>query len=900
MSDLVGKTISHYRIIGEVGRGGMGVVYRAEDTKLKRIVALKFLPKTLAVEKAERERFTQEAQAASVLNHPNICTIFEIDEAGDETFFAMEFIEGTTLREWIRKNIAEPAGYRKIRLNEAIELAVQIADGLDKAHEKAIVHRDMKSENVMVTPDRRAKIMDFGLAKLRGVSKLTVAGSTVGTFAYMSPEQVEGLETDHRTDIFSYGVVLYEMLAGRLPFEATHEAALMYEIINVDPPSLTELQPTIGDELNRIVMKCLEKDRDIRYQSMKEVTVDLRRLLRPTEGRRPERSATKIPAAQDRSAKAARTWTAPVAMIIAVGALAIIAALLYLRRGGQTNDTGSQESRITRFTSLPGLEDQPAWSPDGKFLAYMADDRGNFDILVQPVRGGQVIRVANSDADDAEPAWSPDGSKIAFVSARDRGGRFSILFGQGLLETYLSGKGGDIFITPALGGKPVKLVSNGFDPAWSPDGKTIVYRSISGGKWELWSVSSEGGTPKQLTNDQGADYQPSWSPDGRWILYATGNAISYGSGVNQNGHEICVIPAAGGQPHLLTHDGALVLKPSWSRDGNYIFFSSDRKGSMNLWKMRFAPDAAGFETPERVTVGEGDDINVSASMTDDRLAFATVKTSPDIWELTVNSGKLRQVSFETGLEDHPVLSNDGKTLLVLSDRGGRLQLWTMDLTGRFLAQVSSDSVGDPGGYWSPDGSEFAYGRRDGSEEQIVVRSPGEISPRKVIKNARMGYWSPDGTKLAFLRFNATRTKQDLWTHDLATGEERQLTSLEWNCSFPSWSTDGKWIAFNVDKKDTREIWRIPASGGTPSVVLAGESEYSHPMWSPRDHDALLCLKDHKDILELSISSGRVKDLYRFTQSAVNLIDYPTWSPDGEHVYFSLFRKTGDIYILENY
>jgi serine/threonine protein kinase/Tfp pilus assembly protein PilF len=288
---MVGQTISHYNILEKLGEGGMGVVYKAEDTKLKRIVAIKFLPKRLSVHGEERERFIHEAQAASALNHPNICIIYEIDEVNDESFIVMEYMDGVTLREWIRKKAEQSEGYRKLGMKEAIDLTAQIAEGLEKAHEKGIIHRDVKSENIMVTTDGRAKIMDFGLAKLKGVSKLTKTGSTVGTLAYMSPEQVEGIETDHRTDIFSFGVVIYEMLTGHLPFRAEHETAMMYEIINVEPQSLIDQHKGVDQELNRIVMKCLEKDREERYQSMREVAVDLKRYKRDSEGRRIERKS---------------------------------------------------------------------------------------------------------------------------------------------------------------------------------------------------------------------------------------------------------------------------------------------------------------------------------------------------------------------------------------------------------------------------------------------------------------------------------------------------------------------------------------------------------------------------------------------------------------------------------
>jgi len=324
---MVGQTISHYTIIGKLGEGGMGVVYKAEDLKLKRTVAIKFLPRRLSVHGEERERFTHEAQAASSLNHPAICTIHEIDEANGETFIVMELIDGSTLREWIRARRDQHDGYRKLGEKQIVDLAAQIAEGLGKAHEKGIVHRDIKSENIMITEDGRAKIMDFGLAKLGGVSKLTKTGSTVGTISSMSPEQVEGLETDHRTDIFSFGVVLYEMLTGQPPFRAEHETAMMYEIINVEPRPVSEIRQHVDTELNRIVLKCLEKDRTVRYQSMKDVSVDLHRFRRDSGGRAIDRSGVVRDRPTAQAAPRKRRW--PVIASSVGGGLLVIAAAWY-------------------------------------------------------------------------------------------------------------------------------------------------------------------------------------------------------------------------------------------------------------------------------------------------------------------------------------------------------------------------------------------------------------------------------------------------------------------------------------------------------------------------------------------------------------------------------------------
>jgi TolB-like protein/Flp pilus assembly protein TadD/predicted Ser/Thr protein kinase len=272
---MIGKTISHYRILEKLGEGGMGVVYKAHDTALERDVALKFLPPYLTSDSSEKERFYHEARAASALNHPNINTIYEINEHEGQLFIAMEFVEGRTLKELME---SEPLSIKKL-----LDIAIQVCDGLAAAHEKGIVHRDIKSENVMLTPKGQAKIMDFGLAKVKGAAKLTKAGSTLGTVAYMSPEQMEGEEVDARSDIFSFGVVLYELLTGKLPFRGEHQAALLYSILNEEPPPIARFNEKAGDELQRIVSKALAKDREERYQHADDILADLRRQRKALE-----------------------------------------------------------------------------------------------------------------------------------------------------------------------------------------------------------------------------------------------------------------------------------------------------------------------------------------------------------------------------------------------------------------------------------------------------------------------------------------------------------------------------------------------------------------------------------------------------------------------------------------
>lgn len=738
----------------------------------------------------------------------------------------------------------------------------------------------------MLTSRGLAKVMDFGLAKLKGALKLTRTSGTVGTLGYMAPEQIQGGEADQRSDIFSFGVLLFEIFTGKLPFRGEHEAAMVYSITNEEPQDITAVVPDVSLIVASLVQRCLEKDPADRYQAMQDVVSELKRSLKKGS------SKVSHPVAVVKEQVSAVTPNLPAVHLlkhsfVRIGGGVLLAlflgagVLMMLKQEG--DGPVKAETTIRKFTSLPGIEDEPTWSPDGKFLAYVTDDRGNFDIIVQPVDGGTPLRVANTDAEEIQPAWSPDGSKLAFVSARDHGGRFSSLLQYGNLSAYIAGAGGDIFIMPAFGGNAVKLVSLGFDPAWSPDGKHIVFRSARAGQWDLWTIQSSGGDPKQLTNDEDFEFHPSWSPDGTTIAYAATRTGAHPA--------IFVIPATGGEHRQLTSDSATVLRPGWSPDGKSILFSSTRSGSMNIWQIKFSPGSEEIMVPHRVTAGEGHDVNLSVSSNSKTISYATVKSSPDIWEFTVATGKLRQMSFETGIEDQPVPSPDDKTFLVQSDRGGGLGLWTMDINGTFLSRIAPDRFG--GHAWSRDGKFISY-RQD---DALVIRAIGDISILKTIPGAAaFSGWSPDGKSIVFSRAGAPH----LWTHLLSTGEERQITSLGENASSPDWSVHGDRIVFSVTIGNGRHVWIVPSTGGTAKPITFGEDEYSHPKWSPVDNDLILCLRNHRDMCLISASTGKVKELHRFTESGINFIDYPYWSHDAKKIFFSIYRKTGDVYVLENY
>ena len=880
---MIGQTISHYHILEKLGEGGMGVVYKAQDTKLDRLVALKFLPDRVQRDESAKARFIQEARSAAGLNHPNICTVHGVEDVDGSLFIVMEYVEGGELGGKIPFAKTE----------EAIKVAAQIGEALQEAHAKGIVHRDIKADNIMLTAKGQAKVMDFGLAKLKGALKLTRTSSTVGTLGYMAPEQVQGEEADTRSDVFSFGVLLYEMLTGKLPFRGEHEAAMVYSIVNEEPQDITSLKPDLSPFVVNLINRCLEKDPDDRYQTMQDAVSELRRSLKKTSRvLRKSRSNVQLPmddlTAADRMEGmnirpiARSPLLIPfISAVVMIAGLSVVIALLLSGSDSQDGLIGP-DTRIYRFTSMPGLEDNPSWSPDGKFISYETDEKGQTDIVIQPADGGSPVRVLDSEASEVQATWSPDGSLLAFVSSRDHGGYFAPVLGFGNLNLILDGKGGDIFIVKPFGGEPLKLVSHAFDPAWSPDGKEIVFRSARDAQWDLWKVSSSGGEPTRITNDPDYDYQPAWSPDGRWIVY--------GSTPGGGAFRLFAIGSQGGPRSQLSADSLLVSGPEFADHGTTIIFSSARGGSINLWRMSFAPESGTFAPVHRFTTGQGDDVNASISRDGEKIAYTAISSGPDVWELTIATGSLRKVTSENGIEQQAIPSPDGSQLVLRSDRGGVGAIWIADLKGSFKRLLSLGS-GFP--LWSPNGKQVSYNTGSGVE----VRNVGDLSSTTTISNAAFSSWDPTGTKIAFMRNDEGRS--GVWTHELLTGKQEKIASVEGFASFPAWSADGRWIAFNEDRGDIRRLLVIPASGGTPRVIPTDNAEYSHPAWSPVNNDQVVCVRDHLDLVLVSISTGKVTYLKKFEDPAIRLTDYPSWSRDGKKVYFDQVRRSGDIFVMEN-
>jgi Tol biopolymer transport system component/predicted Ser/Thr protein kinase len=722
---MIGKTVSHYKILEKLGEGGMGVVYKAEDTRLKRTVALKFLPHGLQSHEPERARFLQEAQAASALNHPNVCTIYDIAEVEGQQFIVMEYIDGKTLRQIVPVR----------SIQAAVNYAIQIGEALQEAHSKGIVHRDVKTDNVMVNSKDQVKVMDFGLAKLKGSLKLTKTSSTVGTLAYMAPEQIEGKETDARSDIFSFGVVLYELLTGHLPFRGEHEAAMVYSIVNDEPVPVHKYLPEIPSELMHILDRALEKDPGDRYQNVAEMVIDLRRMKKQSG-----RVSTTIPAARPSEAYPEKVaepsgrflgiprsrvmWVALAGgfVVLAAGVLAIVVS-----RGPELNP-----DMTFRVVQIPF---QNVWyadvSRDGNWLYFpAADENGKFDIYMMNMAGGTPKRTTNDSCEAIfSVTVSPDASTILY-------GRYDA--GRRIPE---------IVSVPTLGGTSRVVIENGDAQDWRPDGKRISYlvsRVPSTGKltYEFWTSAPDGSDRRcefvdTVINRPGLRRGSFWSRDGTSITWVRNFP---------EGHvELFVHNLETGRERQLTFDKKVAEDGLWSPTG-HIIYSSNRTGDFNLWSI---PVSGG--DPVQVTRGSGPDVPVWISSDGRKIVYNVRQQITQVKVLSLESNAVRQLTVEDRLRGSPSISRSGSGTVFPEQEGDVLSytrnLYLVDGKGKNRRKLTDDNTFKSSPFWSPDEKWITYGSRflDEPAEStrvflLKVDSPGR--PRLVGKG-HSGYWCSD-------------------------------------------------------------------------------------------------------------------------------------------------------------
>jgi serine/threonine-protein kinase len=918
---LIGQTLSHFRITAKLGEGGMGEVWRAEDTKLGREVAIKVLPADLTEDPERLARFEREARVLASLNHPNIAAIYEVGTAsvgtglqprpddsedsdgreprpapasaeagGDIHFLAMELAEGEDLS-------ARLAG-GALSVEAALPIAHQIASALEAAHEKGIVHRDLKPANVMVGAEGPSgptvKVLDFGLAKAWSgdsasdadlslsptlTAQMTQAGVILGTASYMSPEQARGQTVDRRADIWAFGVLLLEMLSGKRTFTGDTATDIIAAVVRADP-DLSTVSDSAPRRLVWLLRRCLEKDSQRRLRDIGEARILLGDLLLGKDVAEEEPAVVPKPAA----ASGRSPWIRAAGTALVVGALAFFLGQRSTTSSAPTVDPGlAPDVTVRKLTFHPGLQNEPVVSPDGNYVAYTSNESGNLDIVVLPLAGGAHTPVVTHPADDTQPAWSPDGTQLAFTSARDHDGRLSVLTGTGELTQFIFSVGGDIFLVPALGGTPVKLVENAAHPTWSPDGSMIAFESDRSGFWDIWTVPSRGGEPVKITDDMFRDYQPAWSPNGRWIAYGSLQGLS-------------VVPATGGEPIRLTGEVSRPASPSWTPDGKWITFSLFRSGRLNVWRLPFDPDTGPLDGPmERVTLGGGDDVDAGYGPEGDMLVYATVQFAPDIWELDPATGEKRQVTRLSSHDDQPHLGPDGETLAFQSTRGGAEAIWVSDLAGESMRKISPDGINAQQPRWSPDGTSLVYTDFTEERQRLILHRLGELAGRALDVEAPILFpsWSPNGEQLAAWEFPST----GIWTLGVNDGTATKIGEAEFEIAFPSWAPDGQWIAYNQRESTAREVWIMRPDGSEKRLVSQSPSlDLSHPKWSPTDPDQILLVVDHENLGVVSVSTGELTLLTDYDDSTI-VVDYPSWSADGSLIHYSVAQRRGDIYVM---
>jgi Tol biopolymer transport system component len=788
-----GDLVGHYEILGVVGQGGMGVVFRARDRQLQRDVALKCPWPRLASDPEARSRFLREARAAARLSHPNVVPVFEIFEWQGLPWVAMDLVEGEPLAHLL-------AARRPLPLGRILLCAEGIAGALAAAHAKGILHRDLNPNNILVRPDGWAMLTDFGLAHLltpeAGESATTITdalsrpGQLLGTRCYMAPEQVLGRRLDARCDLFAFGAVLYEMCAGRRAFEASEPGEEFDAILHRDPPPLAPLNPEIPEELEQIARRALAKrpaDRHPDAEALRQELAELRRRVESADVGELLRSGS--------SARRAAAWRGGLAAaLLVIAVLALVWALRSRERAG-----GLVVGTPRQVTGDRGWEAEPALSPDGSLIAYSAGTGAGSDLWLADTRGASRLRLTDDPAHDRTPAWFPDGSELAFVS--DRGGADAI------------------WKLPRLGGAAVLLVPNAIDPAISPDGTRIAFaRPDAAGVLRIAVAPlADPARARWLSSERDSPWvhrQPAWSPDGGTICFT-------------DQRDLWLVDADGGRRAArLTRDNAVDLDPVFSSDGHQVVFSSYRQGTLALWRV-----AVSGGLPERLTVGSGPEGHPSVSRDGTHLAYTTYLHDYDVAlveRATGERGAIRTLLAEAA----PAFAPDGDALVYVgSGRGVTHQVWRQVLAGvkpRGSPQLVTD-VGDATNTpaYSPDGAWIAFKReRQGRREIWIVPAAGGPAERfsDGAGDDANPAWSADGRRLAFASSRTGTLK--IWAAPVESGRRAgaavQLTAGEGTDFLPAWSWDGRWLTWVRSVRDAQEVWIATAQGGAPRRLVTGD------------------------------------------------------------------------------
>jgi len=873
----IGDRLGRFEIVSAVGAGGMGEVYRARDPQLRRDVAIKVLAREWSSDADRQRRFELEARAAARLSHPNLIAVHDFGMHDGCAFIVTELLQGETLREAL--------GSRPLSTSKVVEYAMQIASGLAAAHDRGIVHRDIKPENLFVTKDGIVKILDFGIAALvesdsgtANTATVTIGdaqpGRVVGTVIYMAPEQARGQGADHRSDIFSFGSVLYEMLAGVSPFRRDTVADTVSAILNDEPPELSPARVTPA--LDRIVKHCLEKKPEDRFQHARDLWFSLQTALQPSAPS----------AAQSRHRLATRGL---VALGAIVAALAAGAGYLTGSRNARPEGTVANHG-IRRITELPGLEEFPSISPDGRSVAFTSSIGGKRQILVRLLAGGPPLAVTKDAADHQQPRWSPDGSTLVYFSAD------------------VDHEQGAIWAIPALGGPPRRVIASLGGADISKTGRLACFQLLDG-KIQLVTAALDGSDVRRvLSASAGYHRFPRWSPDSRWIAFQRGDGVR---------DDVFVVAATGGEPKQLTNDRRVVGGVSWLRSSDAIMYASSRDNSMpylpplRLWEVKL--DGT---TPQPLTSADASYEQPDVHPASGLVSAVRQQMRFDIWKFpfdgtaTENVRRAEQITHQTGQVLTPTASPSGDEVAFLADHGGRANLWVMSIRTGELRQITFEvdptvAVGVPN--WSPDGQSIAFVSSKGltgSEFGVWLVNPDGGNLRNIAKRGLGVAWSTDGGWLYYSDTSAGALKKVP-----AAGGEPVVVRQEATRNVIGLHDTTLYFMIErplINGRSEVEIRAASPENG-PSRVVARISPSRVPPWqivnpalSPDGQWLAMLLTDGftTNIWVLSATSGEWRQVTDFGDRAIFIVRRVSWSPDGKSLLAAVGEGEADVVVFD--
>ena len=856
------QRLGPYEILAAVGAGGMGEVYRARDTRLDRIVAIKVLPDSRAARPDLRERFEREARTIASLNHPHICTLYDIGSQDGIDYLVMEYLEGETLAEHLKKG--------PLLLSQTLQYAIEIADALDKAHRKGITHRDLKPSNIMLTKSG-TKLLDFGLAKLRqenappniSLSKLPTAndaitqqGTILGTLQYMAPEQLEGKEADARTDIFAFGVLVYEMATGKKAFEGKSQASVIARILDSDPPPISSLQPMTPPALDRAVKKCLAKEPEDRWQSAKDLTDELK--WTAEEGSRVSSQST----ASERGIRALGRR----GLFVGAGAMLLAAAVASLATWNLKPVPPPQPVTRTVITLPPGqqlaaLYGGPAiaLSPDGTHLAYVARQGGVQQLYLRAMNGLEAKPMPGTE-DATSPFFSPDGQWLGF-------------FATGQLKKVSVSGGPAVTIGDA---------ATPFGASWSSQGTIAFGLTTNSGLMQL--PDSRGGTSQLLTRLGNGDVSHRWPeflPGGKAMLFAAAT-----TGLTFTNAQVAIQPIGKAAPRNLVPG----TQPRFAPSGHLLYAQGGTLMAVPFDSQRLTVVGAGVPVVEGILQSTAGAAQYSISATGSLVYVPGGLQSAQLQLVWVNRNGMEQpLAAPARSYTHPRFSPDGRRIAA-GILGQESQTWVYDLARDTLTRLTFEGTYNPVSAWTPDGKRIAIeSNKDGPPNIFLQRADGSGGLERLTHSENIQVpvsWSPDGQLLAFFDFNPAASGADIWVLRMSDRKVQPFLRTRFNEAAPRFSPDGHWLAYISDESGRYEVYvqPYPVPGGKWQISTEGGGE---PAWNPNGRELFYRNGDKMMAVEIAtqpgFAAGKPRTLFegRYELAPAVLVDNYDVSPDGQ-------------------